>query len=252
MQVSDCLHIGIPDELILGALSFVEAKDLINFQATCKRYRNLETEDLWRALCAHRWQGWPIYSSDDRLRHNPNEEREESPASTWKGRYEWVERDFRRTEITQDDLESLEWHFNFLPWAGGSSNGTGTRSLAYFHQGRLFILKYLWMYPSLNYEVITRNTEIDSREDANLRGGLEEVILEPLRLAVISAGTSSPRYSDIQYIQISSFPPHFVARTSVGGWILWNENVVFFSAGLPRGEQMPDQLEMHIDMFRFG
>lgn len=36
----------LPDDLILVGLSFVEANDLINFQATCRRYRNLETEDL--------------------------------------------------------------------------------------------------------------------------------------------------------------------------------------------------------------
>jgi hypothetical protein len=255
MKALHCLEDVMPDDLILVVLSFVEAEDLVKFQATCKRYQNLDSADLWRVLCARRWQDWPMYSSDVELRRDDSSEAVEGQsASTWKDRYKWVEIDFRRTEITQEELERLEWHFNFLPWAGGRSNGTGSLSLAYFHQGRLYLTKYLWMYPILNYEVITSNTEIASMEDFHLdfRVGLDDMLGEPLRQAVIYAGTSNPRHSPVQYVQISSFPAHYIARTSNGGWVLWNENVVFFSRGLPREAQLPDQLEMHIDMFRFG
>lgn len=251
----------IPDDLILVVLSFLEAKDLVRFQATGKRYhQNLDSDDLWQVLCTRRWQDWPIYSSNDELtgRRDDSSSGEavvEGPSAlSWKDRYKWVEIDFCRTEIPQEELERLEWHFNFLPCAGRRANGNGTRSLAYFHHGRLYLTKYLWMYPTLNYEVITANPEIESMEDFHLdfRVGLDEVLGEPLRQAVLSAGTSHPRHSSVQYVQISSFPAHYTARTSNGGWVLWNENVVFFSTGLAREAQLPDQLEMHIDMFRFG
>lgn len=176
---------------------------------------------------------------------------EEPAALKWKDRYEWVERDFRRTEITQEELERLKWHFDFLPRAGGNSNGTETRSAAYFYRGRLYLLKYIWMYPVLNYGVLASDSETASMEEFDFDDELELILGEPLQQAVMSTGISNPRHSTTQYVQISSFPPHFVARTSVGGWVLWNENVVLFTEGLPRGEQLPDQLQIHIEMFLF-
>ena len=242
MTAVQCLEDLIPDELILVCLSFLQAKDVLTFQETCRRYQNLNAEDHWRALCERRWQDWPIYLADDRLRRDPSEVVEGSPASTWKDRYKWVECDFRRTEITQEELETLEWHFNFLPWAGGNSNGTGTRSPAYFHRNCLYLVNYLWIYPSLNFEVLTYDTDNLSVDDIFFRAGLEVVLGEPLRQAIIFAGTSNPRHSTTQYVQVSLFPPHYIARTSEGGWVLWNENVVFCSAGITREARLPDLL----------
>ena len=253
------------EDLILEALSYVEAKDLVHFQQTCQRFRNLSgTNDLWRVLCDLRWQAWPAYFClNNNNNNNHRSDAIEGWANwTWMERYRWVEQDFRRTETTQEELEGLEWYFNFLPWAGGSSSGEGTRSLAYFHHGRLYLLKYLWMYPHLNYNLGNTNevTNDDPRvaddddevDEDDFQERLEAILGEPLRQAARSAGASDPRPSRTQYVQISSFPRHYIARTSVGGWILWNENVVFFSGGAPREVELPDQLEMHIDMFRFA
>ena len=245
----------VPDELILIILSFGDASDIASFQSTCKRYRNLkDIEDLWRKLCHRRWRRWPIYSMRiDTAREVGTDVQEQ----TWKERYKWVERDFLRTEITRDELERLEWHFNYLPWAGGTTGEAGTQSAAYFHQGRLYLLKYLWIYPMLTYELVEVNTQTDTQRAGNaLRNaefltGMEVVLGEPLLQASIAADVSSPRSSNEQFVQIGSFPPHYVARTSAGGWILWNENVVLFSNGKPRALPLPDQLEMHIHMFRF-
>lgn len=258
MQHQDKLKDVIPDDLILNILSFVEAADLTFFQATCERYRNLPgVDELWRKLCRQRWQTWPIYS----LRVDISSEGGPGiPGSTWKERYVWVERDYLRTEIRIDELEGLEWYFNFLPWAGGSSDTAETMSSAYFCQGQLYLLKYLWMYPRLDYNIVeipvVDNQDVSNEGDDILRnaeflGGWEVVLGGPLSQAMIAAGDSSPRTSRKQYIQISTFRPHYVARTSVGGWILWNENVVFFSRGNLREVELPDQLEMHIHMFHF-
>ncbi len=247
----------IPDDLILNILSYTDATDLISFQATCKKYRKLSgANDLWKKLCRRRWQTLPMYSTGRRI-GSSSEIETDTRCLTWRERYLWVERDFRRTEISREELEGLEWHFNFLPWAGESSDGTGTRSSAIFYQGQVYLLKYLWMYPILNFDVIEINTHDDSTQEddvirnAEFLSGLEVVLGEPLLQAMIAADASCPRTSAKQFVQISTFPPHYVARTSTGGWILWNENVVFFSTGVTRGVNLPGQLEMHLRMFRF-
>lgn len=257
---------ALPDDLILIALSFVGAKDLLSFQSTCTRYQNLNNvDDLWRELCKYRWRNWPMY----RLYKTLNGEGEGVEQKSWKDRYQWVENDYRRTELLPRDLELLDWSFHFLPWAGGSPNG---QSQSYFHEGRLYLLKYLWMYPTLQYTITNVQVDTDPGGYANIEdlveragnvsvgdvfsnidflGGMQLVRAGPLQAAKEIAQATSPRISTKQYLQISTFPIHYIARTSIGGWLVWNENVVFFTDGSPRKAELPDQLAMHIDMFRF-
>lgn len=249
----------VPDDLILITLSFVDATDLGSFQSTCSRYRNLHNvDDLWRALCKRRWKDWPLYASNERLNAEDNCER-----SLWRQRYRWVTEDYRRTSISLPELESLAWNFNFLPWAGGSPNG---QSRAYFLHRRLYILKYLWMYPLLPYNLFAVNEaagrgqegdqgqEVDEGDllgNMDFLGAMELALAGPLRAAVETAQASAARPSGTRYLKIGSFPIHYIARTADGGWLIWNQNVVFFSDGSPREVELPDQLDIHLDMFTF-
>jgi hypothetical protein len=227
------LEESLPDELLVAALSFASARDLIDAQSTAKRLRNLDTDALWKTLCQHRWKDWPMYV---------NRSMESIPGSSWKDRYIWVEEDCARTELIIDELQRLEWNFNFLPWANRNPAGD-TVSRCYFVGGRLYLLKYLWIYPRLDYEIVDDTTNIVDVGD--------NVMDEPLQAAAALARTSHPRCSQTQQVRVAHFPQHRVARTSQGGWLLWNENVVFFSDGRPdREEELPDQLKMHLEMFR--
>jgi hypothetical protein len=126
------------------------------------------------------------------------------------------------------------------------------------------------MYPFLTYNIVRLNTDEtgseseqegvavaraggigDFRSNVDFLGGMELARGAPLRAAAETAGASDARVSTREYLQISTFPIHYIARTAIGGWLFWNENVVFFSDGSPREAQLPDQLEIHLDMFRF-
>jgi hypothetical protein len=246
--MNNALKDNLPDDLILIALSFLNAKDLLSFQSTCSRYLHLDNvDDHWRALCWYRWKNWPSYALNERLNLGGT-----NGEQSWKQRYRWVEGDYKRTEISNEELESFEWAFNFLPWAGGSPDG---QSRAFFHEDRLYLLKYLWMYPSLPCNIV----HVD-RDDVNVGnimgnveflGGMDLATGAPLRAAAETARVSEIRFSTTQYLQIGTFPMHYIGRTAIGGWLVWNENVVFFSDGSAREAELPDQLEIHLDMFRF-
>ena len=240
---------NLPDDLILIALSFLNAKDLLSFQATCSRYFHLDNlQDHWRDLCRYRWKNWPMYALNERLNSGEIIIGDQS----WKQRYRWVEGDYKRMHISNEEVESLEWTFNFLPWAGGSPDG---QSRAFFHEDHLYLVKYLWMYPSLPYNIVNVNRDDESNGNilgnVEYLGSMELAIGAPLRAAAETARASETRLSTTQYIRIGNFPIHYIARTAIGGWLVWNDNVVFFSDGSAREAELPDQLEIHLNMFRF-
>lgn len=244
-DIMEGLQNQIPDEIVLNILSYVGARDLLAFQGACRHYRNLPTEQVWKALFRRRCTSYSIYAQNTSI---------EKVALTWKGRYQWLERDIARTELTMSDLQELKWQFSYVPWAGESS----ASSEAYFYQNRLFLLKYLWIYPNLDCSLVDipedRGDGSDFVQDENQHvfdEGLESAVQEPLEQALILADMTGPRYSVLQYLRISRFPPHYVARASNGGWIVWNHNVVLFTNGDRKEADLPDQLQMHMSMFRF-
>jgi len=337
MTTDITLYDDISDDLILSILSFVDVKELVSFQTTCSRFYHLEnTNELWKVLCQRRWEHWPLYKCNERLNTDEtmmdrmNDEEEENEESyhderqqqqrqpqrqrrqslsrlrTWKQKYQWVETDIQRTELyEEEELQSLDWNFDFLPWAGWSPDGL---SQAIFHRGNLFVMKHLWMYPFLSYSMETlpltlqpsppsKTTSISTttartrtsgvvggNQESGRMGGGEDyrhrrrdrphhhhhhdgltlagleflagkdvVQTLPLDTAMDITGMNlglPRRISNIQYMSIATFPIHSIARTSVGGWMIWNENVVFFTDGTPRSRDLPDELQSHMDLYR--
>lgn len=236
----------VPDDIILRILTYSGARDLLAFQATCRHYHALPTEVLWQALFEQQRREYPIYNQKPSI---------EQVASTAKGRYQWIARDLMRTELTMSDLQDLQWHFSFLP----RSTDIIESSEAFFINNRLYLLKYLWIYPNLTFSLVdlprdgggAELSDHEIHQDNVFRETREIALAEPLEQALVATETTSARCSISQYLGVGSFPPHYIARTSKGGWISWNHNVVLFTHGDRRSGEIPDQLQMHISMFRF-
>ena len=96
----------------------------------------------------------PLFSEQENWpRYNLTAEREEELNKTlvalnWRDRYLYYEFETRRPCPTEEDLDTLRFHFNFTPLAGGQ----GIRSLrpACFSHGRLLVPGY----PPLPYRLI--------------------------------------------------------------------------------------------------
>ena len=105
----------LSDELWLSIASFLGPSELLSFQSICLRASVLPTDQsCWRALCAERWKDKPRFALTT--------EREQwlvaNQPMTWQQRYLFFEADAKRTVISDAELQSLTWHFNFTPSAG--------------------------------------------------------------------------------------------------------------------------------------
>jgi hypothetical protein len=132
---------SLPDTLIVTVASFLPAKDLCKFEMVDKRTnRHIDKGHLWKKLCVDRWKNWPRYKlTSSRMEWIENHLHH----LDWKNRYKWVEEDVARTRITWEELESLDWFFNFTPVAGG--RGQETLRKCQFQQGFLFLSQFLPM-----------------------------------------------------------------------------------------------------------
>lgn len=61
----------LPDEMLIAAASFLKAKDLLSFCATCQRAKNLEVDFLWKGLCATAWEVSHVFAGNSRT-HSQN------------------------------------------------------------------------------------------------------------------------------------------------------------------------------------
>ena len=132
--------------------------------------------DLWRAQCENRWKNMPRYrltpqredwicqhyrerfggvhdhSLNTQDGHSYNDAQsltdaqDHAPLATpvspfirfsWKKVYFWMEEELARTTLTADELESLDWYFNFTPTAGGRRKATLRQCI--FRHGLLFV-----------------------------------------------------------------------------------------------------------------
>lgn len=127
----------LPDDLIADCLRKLGACDLLNACATAKRWHALQSEDMWRTLCASRWSEWPPY----RLTTTREQWLEQNMASSsWRARYFFFERDRLRAVIKVHEISSLHWKFNFTPAAGG--HGRQTLRQARFDGSHLIVAGY--------------------------------------------------------------------------------------------------------------
>jgi hypothetical protein len=129
------LEESIPDALLLLIASYLGSDDLISFELVTIKFRNLPLEGLWEAMCHERWKAWARYRWE-----NLQKSHRHLTIKTWKQRSLWVEKDFARTKLTEEELETRLWYFNFTPEAGG--HGSDTLRKCYFHGGCMFVPDY--------------------------------------------------------------------------------------------------------------
>lgn len=144
---------GLPDSLLLNILSFTEVPELVRVELVSIRLQNLDTGALWNAICQDCWKPYPRYRlSEARVRWLDKHMKYYS----WKARFAWVQIDLSRTTMTQEELERLDWYFNFTPQAGGRGKETLRRCI--FRDGMLLVVGF----PPLPYSLV----QIGSRKQA--------------------------------------------------------------------------------------
>lgn len=235
---------ALPDELVVAVVRFLGARDLMRWGRVYKKATALPVDDIWRDIAAARWDKWPRYKL--------TAEREEKlnisfDSVSWRDRYLYFEFETRRCSLGAPELETMSFHFNFTPPAGGR----GQESLrgAYFSKGSLFIPEY----PPLPYILLpshpvhlhpTDPPDADSddtnalRPDSRLQLPFEPApnschallrTLKELRHTLAEwelKNTSAQK----QQLLIANFPLHEVSRFSPEmEWVVSNDNVTVVS-----------------------
>ena len=194
----------LPDDLILSVAQWLDPRALLRFGACARRMHGLPKEALWRSLCTVRCEATP------RFRLTP--EREQwllnHVQPDWVARYRFSLREIIRTTITTEELQTLNWHFNFTPAAGGRGRATLVR--ARFTKTHVVLPNY----PPLPY-MLHMPSEVEAA--ANEGEGSTSADEMP---------TASPTP---QCLQIANFPGHCVQRLEDGEWLVYNHNVSFVS-----------------------
>lgn len=253
----------MPDDLIVQVLSFVATPhELGKIESINRRFRRLPTFLLWHNLCRLTFPHQCCSQDDDSLRD-----------FDWKVRFRFLEQDLRRTELTCSDLEGLEWQFHFIQphdrTSGNDSATTQTRlpqeSPAYFVNGRLYILKYLWRFALLEIELLQYTDDgVNENDEAQIvsnhlwENRQYPHLVQALELAGLASLSSMENHSDDtircsyrQCLRIADFALHSIARTRQGGWIIWNKHVVLVSTGKRRGKApLPEELQKHIALLQ--
>jgi hypothetical protein len=126
------LEESIPEALLLVITSYLGIEDLMSFELVTRKFRDLPLEGLWETMCHRRWKAWARYRWE-----NLQKSHRHLTLKTWKQRCLWVEKDFARTKLSEEELETRLWYFNFTTEAGG--RGADTLRKCYFHGGYLFV-----------------------------------------------------------------------------------------------------------------
>ena len=176
---------SLVDELLTHVATFIpDAASLVAFESVSTRFARVPHEAAWRGLCEARWEDKPRYRlTEQRLQVLNTHMRSVS----WRRRYATFEVDGRRSSITEEELSSLGWYFNYTPDAGGLGRETLRRVL--FKAGRLAMPDY----PNLPYALIGQAGLVGSRVVATgLRGRPE---LNGTAGRVLSLDVPSARYA---------------------------------------------------------
>ena len=160
----------------------------------------------------------------------------------WLGRYRMVEQDVKRKVITTEELQSLPWHFNFTPSAGG--RGRHSLKQVRFSPNKIYVPGY----PPMDYFLVDPIGNLPPDLSEGLESATHGDPGSPQRLGrmrqLLSSLMSlpgSPLYSmndgmqhaaRDQCLQIANFPPHYVQRIeSTKDWLINNNNVQIVSCG---------------------
>jgi len=213
------------DEILLSVASWLSAADLTAFQSTCKRLAALPTDvACWRRLCEAAWQDKPRY------RLTPERERWlqlNLPLQSWRARYIFFEQDSKRQLITDTELISLNWYFNYSPQAGGV--GKRTLQRVEFTETHLRMQNYPllpWRLEPSELPAQSNRTPVAPEGRLGRFGPL--TMIQNLMQALLSASPLPPKE---QVLLIANFPPHRVQRKPDDWeWLIQNDNVIFVSA----------------------
>lgn len=217
-----------PDDLVLGACAYLQPADLLAVSSSCPRLAALPLGLTWRAAYARRTAAWPMYAlTPDR--EAALEASEATAQLDWKRRYGWVCWEAQRTVLTEAELGSMRWLFNFTARAGG--RGRATLKEARFANSNLMLPGF----PPLPYTLVHLPGARLPRYDAEADGrGLPAFVL-PRRASVAAsvdlpcAASGEPPPPE-QVVCISNFPPHTVERVpSTREWLVSNANATLLS-----------------------
>jgi hypothetical protein len=204
---------SLTDDLLLEIAKFVPAHDLLNFQCASIALSKLDTDKVWKTLCAKRWEPWPRYrltadrlAAYDRVDILPNNN---NTTSIWKNRYRDMEREATRTKLELSDLQdttNVRWYLAFI------LSGVRGEARSEFIPIQFSTDNHLIApgHPPMPYQIVEERPPPSSRIRADIRG-------------------DGP-FSDTHYLQIVDFPAHVISRQrSNAEWLIVNEFVIMVS-----------------------
>jgi hypothetical protein len=122
---------NLPPELIGYIMIFMNYMDLSQFEQTCEWvYRLVASTHAWKYRCD---MDFAPYSRYDCRKYG-------YPYENYKKSYRHLFLEVRRNKIQNQDLESLDWYFNYTPIAGG--RGKDTLVSCSFRNGQLHLVGY--------------------------------------------------------------------------------------------------------------
>ena len=196
------------EDITLHIASYLTAKELLQFQCVNSHTSQLDTNNVWKDLCKHRWKNWPRY----KLTKEKIDDYESVMSNiTWKQHYMRIEIDATRKTLTQNDLIHLQWYISF------NLNGMREETRSEF-QPIHFIPPNTLMVPGyqlLPYEIINDAPPIPAESFIRRRS---------------LCGDNNP-FSNNQWLRISNFPPHYITRKTFDAeWLIVNQNVTMISS----------------------
>ena len=239
------------DELLTTVAGFLGARDLLAFQAACRRFGTLPLDTAcWLPLCERAWAGKPRYRLTAARRRWLDVN---AHGLSWQARYAFFARDARREHLLPEELIALRWHFNFKPAAGGQ--GKATVAPATFNDQQYLVVPdypplHFTLYPASHPCDQEAHDAIGSSSLIGASGPLtseQHVLRRLLYIARVGAQVDLSPYTP-QTLRIAHFPPHIVRRCEEDWeWVIENDNVVICSnpdasillAGAPAGAAAP-------------
>jgi hypothetical protein len=105
--------LSIPDDVLQHTMLFCSVKDTCTLECSCSYMKMfIETKNQWKECCDRDFKHLSRY----------NCQQHGYPDASYKVSYRFIFLESRRTIITVEDLESLDWNFRFTPAAGVGGN----------------------------------------------------------------------------------------------------------------------------------
>eukprot|EP00293_Proteomonas_sulcata_P019809 CAMPEP_0184305032 /NCGR_PEP_ID=MMETSP1049-20130417/14406_1 /TAXON_ID=77928 /ORGANISM="Proteomonas sulcata, Strain CCMP704" /LENGTH=457 /DNA_ID=CAMNT_0026617003 /DNA_START=115 /DNA_END=1488 /DNA_ORIENTATION=+ len=258
----------LPEELLSRSLAHLDWISLCHISAVSRRFRRRGAgSDLWFRICQEEWNqrqlhfhitqrilpsilgGSPDFDEYALLRRNTKahdvqgcEEVKDSPAEgaervpgvlgaersrekevDWKAAFRAVYLDRTRTRITAEETKGMRWCFRFTAQAGG-------------HSSQPVPL------------VIFTDSLVDSNEDDGEKEG--GALLLPGYPALPWHIQGEEEVGSGSRVVIANFPPHWVKRTADWGFIIGNENVLFWTHDVRLTESSNVLMELGDTLFK--